>query len=1097
MAVAGAALLAGAVAAAATAAPTVVDSEWTLIQSFPFERAQSANFGPDGALYVGRSDTTSDGVYRIGPFGQAQQLAANADVAAVWVASDGDVFFTDDHAGVLWRIPAGGGAKAQWVTGFQSGDDDPVGMDVAPSGHDSGVLLPGEALVVDRGFSGPDLVWRWSPDAVEGEVLLVADDGTLVDALDVAITAHDVFVVDDKDAANGVIYRVLPGGSLQALATSAPLLDPQGIDADPVSGALFLPDRLAGKLVAVDPGTGDVAEIATGLVLTEATWAGVDFRDDGLAVAVCETDGVHVLARCDAAAASAPDCDGNGVSDLCDIALGDQADCNANGVPDGCDVAAGTSPDCDGDGVPDECPSCPPLEIVFVMDTSTSMDAEAAALCGSVSQIVASLAAQNVDVIPHILGITDAPGGAYACLQGTVAADVGTAVPGDPPASIATLGVCPGGNEVGSEDWGRATAVVAGSFGWTPGALRMVVPIADEGAWCGDPVTSSDTLSVSHATTVAQAHGVVVSPIIGSGASAAVIAQAQAIAADTGGTAFSSVLPSVDIAQAVVDLSLALCVAEGDCNGNFIPDDCEIAGGFAADCNGNGVPDECDIASGLETDCDGNGVPDPCDIAGGAADCNGDGVIDACPACPSVEIVFVMDTSTSMDDEAAALCQDLGAVLQALSGQGIAVDASLLGISESPGGSYGCLEGTVISTYGTAVPGDPPPSVATLGACPGGLEVSSEDWGRAAAVVAGLHPWSTDAVRVVVPIADEGPWCGDPVTSPGVDLDAILQATAVAKDHDVAVSPILGTGSSAAVALLAQQLASATGGVVSSSADPALDLADAVAALVQSACATYSDCDHDGVPDSCALASGAAQDCNVNGAPDACDIATGDSADLDLDGVPDECTPPELGCADPCCAPGDVPGCGDPAVEACVCETHPDCCAAAWTVECALAAEQTCKLHCPAPPACCAGPREAPGCGSDPCEACVCQTDPFCCAAAWDVTCIANAEALCAAPCDCEGSIPAPCQEPRGDLNGDGTASVVDAQCAILVNLWTLAGSEGAPPACLAWPPQTVDLDCDCETNVSDVILVIQSILTAPLSESLDADANGCPDACE
>ena len=47
------------------------------------------------------------------------------------------------------------------------------------------------------------------------------------------------------------------------------------------------------------------------------------------------------------------------------------------------------------------------------------------------------------------------------------------------------------------------------------------------------------------------------------------------------------------------------------------------------DCNGNGVPDACDIAAGA-ADCDGNGVPDTCDIAAGAADCNGNGILDSC-----------------------------------------------------------------------------------------------------------------------------------------------------------------------------------------------------------------------------------------------------------------------------------------------------------------------------------------------------------------------------------------------------------------------------------------------------------------------------------
>ncbi|MGA0173152.1 MAG: hypothetical protein ACO3NL_05800, partial [Phycisphaerales bacterium] len=45
------------------------------------------------------------------------------------------------------------------------------------------------------------------------------------------------------------------------------------------------------------------------------------------------------------------------------------------------------------------------------------------------------------------------------------------------------------------------------------------------------------------------------------------------------------------------------------------------------DCNGNGVPDECDIADGREGDVNGNGVPDSCEEC--VADLDGDGFIGA------------------------------------------------------------------------------------------------------------------------------------------------------------------------------------------------------------------------------------------------------------------------------------------------------------------------------------------------------------------------------------------------------------------------------------------------------------------------------------
>ncbi len=61
-----------------------------------------------------------------------------------------------------------------------------------------------------------------------------------------------------------------------------------------------------------------------------------------------------------------------------------------------------------------------------------------------------------------------------------------------------------------------------------------------------------------------------------------------------------------------------------DCNGNQVPDECDVAGGIT-DCNSNGNPDNCDISSGFSTDCSGDGVPDECEV-----DCNNNGIGDSC-----------------------------------------------------------------------------------------------------------------------------------------------------------------------------------------------------------------------------------------------------------------------------------------------------------------------------------------------------------------------------------------------------------------------------------------------------------------------------------
>jgi hypothetical protein len=84
-----------------------------------------------------------------------------------------------------------------------------------------------------------------------------------------------------------------------------------------------------------------------------------------------------------------------------------------------------------------------------------------------------------------------------------------------------------------------------------------------------------------------------------------------------------------------LDLALAcrndgasiLLHTNGDCNGNGVPDECDLAMG-APDCNSNGVLDECEVASGAAQDCNASGVPDACELAGN--DCNNNGVLDDC-----------------------------------------------------------------------------------------------------------------------------------------------------------------------------------------------------------------------------------------------------------------------------------------------------------------------------------------------------------------------------------------------------------------------------------------------------------------------------------
>ncbi|MBI4717085.1 MAG: S8 family serine peptidase, partial [Planctomycetes bacterium] len=114
------------------------------------------------------------------------------------------------------------------------------------------------------------------------------------------------------------------------------------------------------------------------------------------------------------------------------------------------------------------------------------------------------------------------------------------------------------------------------------------------------------------------------------------ILDAAAAVGDCNGNA---VADELDIAQGAshdCDGSGIPDECEVDCNGNGLADNCDIAaGGGSADCDGNLVPDECDVGAGA-ADCNHNGVPDDCDLTSGvSSDVNGSGVPDECELCDS------------------------------------------------------------------------------------------------------------------------------------------------------------------------------------------------------------------------------------------------------------------------------------------------------------------------------------------------------------------------------------------------------------------------------------------------------------------------------
>ncbi len=259
--------------------------------------------------------------------------------------------------------------------------------------------------------------------------------------------------------------------------------------------------------------------------------------------------------------------------------------------------------------------------------------------------------------------------------------------------------------------------------------------------------------------------------------------------------------------------------------------------------------------------------------------------------CLPVDIVFLMDTSGSMRDEAVALCTGIATVVQDLLDLGIEVHPTVLGITEAPGGNFSCLSNHVVGLLGDTVPGD-------AQSCPFPNTLSAyESWGPATAIVADRFPWSLpSSTRIIVPISDEGPCDGsrpEGCNDPGEDRNSIENAIAIAThpDNQVIVSPIAGTGSDACVLNLATALANGTGGIMVQSTNPKLDFSDAIISIILNRCSLDDRCDdehacttHDRCLEGRCVGT-PIDDCRPCLTPVGCDDADGCTLDECIDGI--------------------------------------------------------------------------------------------------------------------------------------------------------------------------------------------------------------------
>jgi hypothetical protein len=329
-----------------------------------------------------------------------------------------------------------------------------------------------------------------------------------------------------------------------------------------------------------------------------------------------------------------------------------------------------------------------------------------------------------------------------------------------------------------------------------------------------------------------------------------------------------------------------------DCNTNGIPDECDIASGFSQDLNGNGVPDECEAE-----DCNGNGIPDHLDIAGilihdalrhrytfrsGMRDLVGDAHGTAVNGAYTVDGTLVLD---GVDDYAELPISDTVAELESATFEAWFIwDGSAQSNLFTTGASYQKWMG--FSPYHEVYWTGPPCLQFTVHPEPDWWLIG---WGHTVqpetvAHVAFTLDGDTDTARLYLN---------------GQTVSTSTTFTQSPADFGATTLSWLGRSMRPADGYFQGRVLEYR---VYDAALSQTEIADSFAAGPDHGGAS-EDCNENGIPDECDIASGFSQDLNGNGVPDECepadcngngvpddvDIAEGTSLDCNENEVPDEC----------------------------------------------------------------------------------------------------------------------------------------------------------------------------------------------------------------
>lgn len=277
--------------------PVIHESGWSLESNFPFTNPMSALINPDdGFIYLG---IRSGDLYRADSIGNTEVLLQTGDIAGIsHDPSTGALFFSEDFPGNIMRVDLnsdGTATETAWVTGFHSGDDDPVGITPVPIDYTGTLLIPGMMISTDRGFNGTRDIWTWSPASAQNEVQVAVDNIGLTDPIDIAVKGSVIAMADRS----GGIKLLNDDASISDFATTGvTITEAQGVVFDTRSTDLLVIDADLDAAYRVNP-SGEATLMFSGLGISTTNWGGINIDDDGttqrIVISSVDDDRVYVF----------------------------------------------------------------------------------------------------------------------------------------------------------------------------------------------------------------------------------------------------------------------------------------------------------------------------------------------------------------------------------------------------------------------------------------------------------------------------------------------------------------------------------------------------------------------------------------------------------------------------------------------------------------------------------------------------------------------------------------------------------------------------------------------------------------------------------